>query len=230
MHLARMHRMVCEFEPDVVIIDPISNLLDIGTVTDVRSTLTRIVDFFKGRQLTALMTSLTHATPRNEEASDAQISSLVDTWILVRVIESDGERNRGLYVLKLRGTSHSNQVREVRLTDHGINLVDVYLGTEGVLVGSARESRLIRETAAAREREHEAQKQERRMDHRRATVRAQIDALNAELEADEEEQRRAVERDQFALRGLGRDEVRMASARNVVQRFGGNDRWKAVQP
>ena len=119
--------------------------------------LTRMMDFFKGRQLTALLTSLTAATLPSQETSDAHISSLVDTWILVREIESDGERNRGLYILKSRGMAHSNQVREFRMTDQGIELIDVYLGTDGVQVGAAREARMIRDEAEAREREYEAQ-------------------------------------------------------------------------
>ena len=112
--------------------------------------LTRMMDLFKGRQLTTLLTSLTSSTLQSQETSDAHISSLVDTWILVREIESDGERNRGLYILKSRGMAHSNQVREFRMTDQGIELIDVYVGTDGVQVGAAREARMIRDEAEAR--------------------------------------------------------------------------------
>ena len=147
MHLAQMHRLISEFEPEVVVIDPMTNLLAIGTHNDVRSMLTRMMDLFKGRQLTTLLTSLTPSTYRSQETSDAHISSFVDTWILVREIESDGERNRGLYILKSRGMAHSNQVREFRMTDQGIELIDVYLGTDGVHVGAAREARMIRDEA-----------------------------------------------------------------------------------
>ena len=172
VHLARMHRLVADFEPEVVVIDPITNLLTVGTVSELRSMLTRMIDFFKGRQFTTLLTSLTAAILPSQETSDAHISSLVDTWILVREIESDGERNRGLYILKSRGMAHSNQVREVRMTDQGIELIDVYLGTDGILVGAAREARMIRDEAEAREREYEAQQRQRRMVQRRAAVRA----------------------------------------------------------
>jgi circadian clock protein KaiC len=135
MHLARTHRLVSEFEPEIVILDPITNLVTVGTTNSVRSMLTRMIDFFKSRQLTALMTSLTGATLPSLETSQAQISSLVDTWLLLRELEADGERNRGLHVLKSRGMAHSNQVREFRLTDQGIELIDVYLGTDGILLG-----------------------------------------------------------------------------------------------
>ncbi len=86
----------------------------------------------------------------------------VPLTMMVREIESDGERNRGLYILKSRGMAHSNQVREFRLTDQGIKLIDVYLGTEGMLVGTAREARMIRAEAEARERAYEAQQRQRR--------------------------------------------------------------------
>jgi circadian clock protein KaiC len=189
-----------------------------------------VIDFFKGRQVTALLTSLTAATLPSQETSDAHISSLVDTWILVRDIESDGERNRGLYVLKSRGMAHSNQVREFRLTDHGIELIDVYLGTDGVLVGAAREARMIRDEAEAREHEYEAQQRQRRMVQRRAAVRAQIDALTAELEAEEEELRRAAEREHNSEGGKARDEARMAASRWVDQSLADDNHGRTVQP
>jgi circadian clock protein KaiC len=194
MHLAQMHRLVADFEPEVVVIDPITNLLTVGTASELRSMLTRVMDLFKARQITTLLTSLTSATLPSPETSDVSISSLADTWILVREIESDGERNRKLYILKSRGMAHSNQVREFRMTDQGIELIDVYVGTDGVQVGAAREARMIRDEAEAREREYQAHRRQRRMARLRAAVRSQIDALNAGLEAEEEELRRAAER------------------------------------
>ncbi len=230
VHLTRMHRLVSDFEPEVVVIDPITNLLTVGTASELRSMLTRMIDFFKGRQFTTLMTSLTAATLPSQGTSDAEVSSLVDTWILVSEIESDGERNHGLYILKSRGMAHSNQVREFRLTDQGIELIDVYLGTEGMLVGAAREARMIRDEAEAREREYEAQQRQRRMVQRRAAVRAQIDALTAELEAEEEELRRAAEREQNSEGGKARDEARMAASRWVDQSLADDNQGRTVQP
>jgi len=231
MHLSRIHRLVSEFEPEVAVIDPITNLRAIGNDCELRSTLTRMIDFFKGRQITTLLTSLTVSTQPSEDSSEVHISSLVDTWILVRELESDGERNRGLCILKSRGMAHSNQVREFRLTDQGIKLIDVYLGTDGVLVGSAREARMIRDEAEAREREYEAQKRQRRVAQRRDAVRAQIDALNAELEAEEEVLRRAVEREHLSEGGLARDEARMAAARaGVDTSLADGNQVRTVQP
>ena len=230
VHLVRMHRLVADFEPEILVIDPITNLLTVGTVSELRSMLTRMIDFFKGRQFTTLLTSLTAAILPSQETSDAHISSLVDTWILVREIESDGERNRGLYILKSRGMAHSNQVREVRMTDQGIELIDVYLGTDGILVGAAREARMIRDEAEAREREYEAQQRQRRMVQRRAAVRAQIDALTAELEAEEEELRRAAEREHNGEGRKARDEARMAASRWVDQSLADDNQGRTVQP
>jgi len=230
MHLARTHRLVSEFEPEIVILDPITNLVTVGTTNSVRSMLTRMIDFFKSRQITALMTSLAGAALPSLETSNAQISSLVDTWLLLRELEADGERNRGLYVLKSRGMAHSNQVREFRLTDQGIELIDVYLGTDGILVGAAREARMIRDEARAREREYEAQQRQRRMVQRRAAIRAQIDALNAELEADEEDLRRVIEQERLGESGSARDKARMLNARRVDLSLADGNRGRTVQP
>ncbi len=230
VHLARMHRLVADFEPEVVVIDPITNLLTVGTASELRSMLTRMMDLFKARQITTLLTSLTSATLPSPETSDVSISSLADTWILVREIESDGERNRKFYILKSRGMAHSNQVREFRLTDRGIELIDVYLGTEGMLVGSAREARMIRDDKAAQERKYEAQRLQQRMARRRAAVRAQIDALNAELEVEEEELRRAIEREHLSEGEMVRDEARMAAVRRVDLRVPDGNPRRTVQP
>jgi len=230
VHLARMHRLVADFEPEVVVIDPITNLLTVGTASELRSMLTRVMDLFKARQITTLLTSLTSATLPSPETSDVSISSLADTWILVREIESDGERNRELYILKSRGMAHSNQVREFRLTDQGIELIDVYLGTEGMPVGSAREARMIRDDKAAQERKHEAQRLQQRMARRRAAVRAQIDALNAELEVEEEELRRAIEREHLSEGEMVRDEARMAAVRRVDLRVPDGNPRRTARP
>jgi len=230
VHLARMHRLVADFEPEVVVIDPITNLLTVGTASELRSMLTRVMDLFKARQITTLLTSLTSATLPSPETSDVSISSLADTWILVREIESDGERNRELYILKSRGMAHSNQVREFRLTDQGIELIDVYLGTEGMLVGSAREARMIRDDKAAQERKHEAQRLQQRMARRRAAVRAQIDALNAELEVEEEVLRRAIEREHLSEGEMVRDEARMAAMRRVDLRVPDGNPRRTARP
>jgi circadian clock protein KaiC len=136
MHLLMMHRLISEFRPRVVIIDPITNYASLGTQLDVKSMLTRLIDFLKGQSITALFASLTEGGGAIEQ-SEVGISSLMDTWVLLRETENNGERNRGLFVLKARGIGHSNQIREFLITDKGIELVDFCVGP-GVFTGSAR--------------------------------------------------------------------------------------------
>ena len=178
-----MHRAFREFRPRMVILDPISNLASAGNEEGANAMLVRLIDFFKAHDATLVMTNLTEGGKALEK-TDVGISSIVDTWIFVRDIESSGERNRGIYVLKSRGMAHSNQIREFRLTDRGIVLNDVYLGPEGMLTGSARVAQELREQAAARERETELERRRREIARRRA-----------ELEAEIEEKKKAFERE-----------------------------------
>lgn len=135
MHLARMNRDLDEFKPATTVIDPISAFR--GSESEVHSVLLRMVDISKTKGITAVMTQLT-SEGGQIEGGDQGIPSLIDTWVSLGAIEANGERNRGLYVLKSRGMSHSNQIREYQITNNGIRLLDVYRSTEGVLVGSAR--------------------------------------------------------------------------------------------
>ena len=146
MHLVTLHKLVSEFEPRTVIVDPITTFLNAGTSLEAEFMMMRLIDFLKGEQITAVMTSLSHGGDVLE-ASQVGISSLIDTWLLMRDIELGGERNRGLFILKLRGTAHSNQIREFQLTDHGVELRDVYVGPDGVLTGSMRLAQEAREKA-----------------------------------------------------------------------------------
>lgn len=135
MHLATMHKIVEQFDPQVLVVDPVSNLVSAGTRAGAGLLLTRLLDFLKGRRITALFTNLTSGT--DVEQTEVGISSLVDTWLLLRYNELNGERNRSLNVLKSRGMAHSNQIREFVLTNRGVELRDVYAGPAGVLTGSS---------------------------------------------------------------------------------------------
>ena len=188
MHLAQMHKQVKEFEPKVVIVDPVSNFTGSGSRADAEAMLLRLIDFLKGRGITAMLISLTGGG-QTLEATEVGISSIIDTWILLRDIELGGERNRGLYVLKSRGMGHSNQIREFLITPHGIDLQDVYVGPEGVLTGSMRAAQEARESAAAVVRRQETERKQRELDARRAALESQITALRAEFTAVEEEAR-----------------------------------------
>jgi circadian clock protein KaiC len=183
MHLATMLKLVRDVRPRVVVVDPISNMLGAGTAGEAQAMLLRLVDSLKLQQITTLFTSLTSAGDACLEQTDLGISSIIDTWILLRDIELGGERNRGMYVLKSRGMAHSNQIREFLLTDRGIELRDVYVGPEGVLTGSMRLAQEARERAAALARRREAERKRREFERRRSAIEAQIAALRGELEA-----------------------------------------------
>jgi circadian clock protein KaiC len=190
-HLALMHKQIEEFAPQVVVVDPITNMTSIGNSSEIKSMLTRLVDYLKTRQITALFTSLVEATD-DPEQSEVGVSSLMDTWILLKSIEGNGERNRVLYVLKSRGMAHSNQVREFRLSDDGIQLVDVYTGAEGVLTGSARATQQAQEQVLALTRRQEVERRRRELDRKQKLIEAQIIALRAEFEAAEEDLQQVV--------------------------------------
>jgi circadian clock protein KaiC len=180
MHLALMHKHVREFEPRLVIVDPISNLAEAGTLRDAGAMLTRLLDFLKSQQITTVFTSLT-AGGSAKETTEVGVSSVIDTWLLLRDIELGGERNRGLYVLKSRGTAHSNQIREFLLTGDGVGLRDVYSGPEGVLTGSMRLAQEAREHAAEQQRRDEFEGRKRAFERRNKELEARIDGLRAEL-------------------------------------------------
>jgi len=171
-------------KPAAVVIDPITNLIG-GNRHEIYAMLMRLLDFLKAQQITALFTALTSGANKDLEMTDVGISSLIDTWLFVRDVELNGERNRCVYVLKSRGMAHSNQVREFLMTDEGIRLVPVYVGSGTVLTGSARLSQEALEKAEALQRSQGIAERRRSMAQRRKAVEAQIAALRASL-ADEE--------------------------------------------
>jgi circadian clock protein KaiC len=179
-HLFAMQRAVNEFAPAVVVMDPVSDLLRIGSPADVSAMLTRQVDFLKARGVTALFTSLNSGA--DPSRADQQIASLVDTWLLVKTMEGNGELNRLLYVLKSRGTAHSNQIREFVLTSQGIELADVYVGPQGVLTGSARQAQEALELSDGTAREDDLEQRRLNLERRRDAVEAQTAALWREFE------------------------------------------------
>jgi len=156
----------------------------VSTLHEVRSMLTRMVDFLKTQQITAIFTSLT-AGSGSLEASEADVSSLMDTWLQLKSIEVGGEMNRALYVLKSRGMEHSNQIREFLLTNDGLRLLDVYLGPEGVLTGAARVSQEGREKAAGTSRRQHLEGRARELDRKREIFEARMTMLRAEFEVEE---------------------------------------------
>lgn len=181
-HLFAMQKFVGEFDPAVVVMDPVSDFVRIGSAADVAAMLTRQVDFLKARGVTALFTSVdSEAEPKQ---ADQQLASLVDTWLLVKATEGNGEHNRVLYVRKSRGMGHSNQIREFLLTDQGIELADVYVGPEGVLTGSARQAQEAKERSDATARVDDLEQRRVDLERRRESVAAQTAELWREFEAE----------------------------------------------
>jgi circadian clock protein KaiC len=211
-HLAELHKLVKEFQPRVVIVDPITNFLKAGTQLEAEGMLMRLIDFLKSQQITAFFTSLTHGDSALEQ-SQSGISSLIDTWLLLRDIELGGERNRGMYVLKSRGMAHSNQIREFLLTDHGFELKDVYIGPEGVLTGSLRLAQEAREQAAALTRQHEIERRQRELELKRQALETQMVALRGQFEAEEDELKFLIAQEQTAADRLRHNQDQMARSR-----------------
>jgi circadian clock protein KaiC len=174
-HLAAMQKLVDEFDPAVVVLDPISDLVGVGTMRDVAAMLIRQVDFLKGRGVTAMFTSL--GTEDRRDTTDHLVASLIDTWLLVRRLEGNGEHNRVLSVLKSRGMAHSNQLREFLITDRGVELADVYVGPQGVLTGSARSAQEAQERSDAIERHEDLDQRRAALERQRQSVEAQVAVL-----------------------------------------------------
>jgi circadian clock protein KaiC len=214
MHLAIIHKTVQEFDPRVVIIDPIGSLIQAGNQRDAHTMLIRLIDFLKQRQVTAFLTNLTSGGEALEK-TDVEISSIVDTWLFMRDIELDGERNRALYVLKSRGMAHSNQLREFLLTERGFDLLNVYVGPEGVLTGSSRLSQEAREQAAAVERQQEAQRRERERTRKREALEARIAALRKEFEVEEEEAATSASQDVSREKAIAENREAMSRSRQA---------------
>jgi len=183
-HLSVMQEMINEFNPRAVIVDPVSNLNAVANNINVKMMLTRLLDQLKLNSITTVLTILTQGSQASE-STDVDISSLADTWIRLRDTESGGERTRGMYILKSRGMPHSNQVREFLLTDKGVDIMDVYVGPEGFLTGSARVFGEAQEKAKDAALEQDAQMKERILERKRKEMKARITEIRAEFKTQE---------------------------------------------
>ena len=182
MHLVSMHKAIERLKPDVVLVDPITNLINVGTDLETTSMMTRLIDSLKLRGTTAFFTSLTSGDSYLEQ-SEVGISSLVDTWLILQVVRSGGERNRTLTIIKSRGMAHSNQTSEYRLTGSGLEIVDTYLGAADVLTGSARLAREAEDAAALAAGADEIARKQAERERRRKALERQIQEFRAQFEA-----------------------------------------------
>jgi circadian clock protein KaiC len=231
-HLTTMHKTIEAFKPHVVILDPVNSFVAGDNLTEVKILLMRLVDFLKVKQITGFFTSLTSGGGALTQ-TDVAISSLIDTWLLLSDIELGGERNRGLYVLKSRGMAHSNQIREFLLTDHGVDLRDVYLGASGVLTGSARLAEEDREAAVRLARQQEIERRELGVERKRRVLEAQIATMRAELEAQEAETLGIIQQEQAQQAQLAEARVQMGRSRKenaATNKAKRGSKWRRTQP
>jgi len=225
MHLAVTHKAVNTFKPAIVILDPINTFIIGDKEIEIKRMIMRIVDFLKANQITALFTSLT-SNEGTLESSDVGISSLIDTWLLLRDIELSGERNRVMYVLKSRGMANSNQIREFILTDLGVELREVYIGASGVLTGSARVAQEALENAEVLTRKHDIEQKKRELERKRKALEAQIAALHADFESEESEAIKLIRTEQDMIKRLEQDKIEMAVSRKTVIKNSTNSKLK----
>lgn len=214
MHLIQIHNLINELRPTVVIVDPMSNLILGGNLLQSKSFFMRLIDSLKSQQITVMLTNLITGSTSLEH-TEIGISSLMDTWLELRVIESSGERNRVLYVLKSRGMEHSNQVREFVLTHQGIELKDVYLGQETVLTGTARKVQEAKDQAASLVRQQEFERKRRELEKKQAIVRSQIEALQTQLEIEQEEFKLMIEQEQLSQDISLQEQRKIANSRQA---------------
>ena len=218
MHLVAMHKKVEELRPDVVVIDPISNLMGAATQPEVQGMLCRLIDFLKMNNISALCTDLTLAGDVLE-VTQAGISSLMDSWLLLKMLEGNGERNRGLYILKSRGMNHSNQVREFVISDKGIKLLDVYVGSGGVLTGSARIAQEAREVEESFQRTREIERKQLEIERKRKEMESRIAVLQTRFEEERAELERLLTAEQKNQQNSSLEMSVMARLRHADEVF-----------
>jgi circadian clock protein KaiC len=219
MHLLRIHKMIEKYKPACVVIDPITNLLTGTDGKEAHSMLMRLMDFLKSAGITAIFISLTAGGSELEQTS-VGISSLSDTWILLRDIELNGERNRCMYVLKSRGMAHSNQLREFVMTSRGIKLIPPYIGTGGVLTGSSRVNQEAKEQAEAAERTQNIALKSMEVQQRRLALQAQVASLQSELAALEQQTQSILKSNEHREKQIQLDQASLARSRQAIDGTG----------
>ena len=212
MHLVAIYKEIQKFKPAVVILDPITNFASIGSLSEVKNMLIRLIDFLQNEQITVMFTAL-NLNDSLRDPTDEAVSSLVDSWLLVKDIEANGERNRGLYVMKSRGMKHSNQVREFVISDDGLELINVYVGPDGILTGSAREAQMIQEETGIAIRNYTLNRKDREIMRKRQVLESKIASLNAEFESVEEELNKVYEEEELRKQILNKNRETMQNIR-----------------
>ena len=212
MHLVQVYKIVMEFEPTVVVVDPVTNLSATGSFLETRSMMTRLIDFLKNKSITSCFTSLTGGGSSVEE-SEVGISSLIDTWLWTRTVEMAGERNRMLEIIKSRGMAHSRQAGEFLMTDNWVKREGTYVGRSGVLTGSARFTQEMKEKFDANVRQKELRRTDEVIARKRQALEAQMLALQADFEASVKDMEAMADQERERQRVSGVDQAEMARSR-----------------
>jgi len=214
LHLVDTFDLIDRFRPQCVVIDPISNLTSVGSTHEVMFMLLRLMHTLKQRQITSVLINL--SSGREEEMTEVHVSSMADTWILLRALVGDGERNLGMYVMKSRGMSHSNQVREFTLTGQGVELKDVYLGRSGLLTGSRRLIQEQEDRLQDEQKKQEASRKKRLLLRKCQVLEAQIASLQQELANEAEELQVLSEQGQAELQSSAHGLEEIARSRQAM--------------
>ena len=214
MQLTMMHKATIKFDPQVVIVDPLNGFITGDNIADVKSMLMRLADFLKTKQISSMFTQLMSSNVAHG-TGDIAISSMVDTWLVMHDIEIGGERNRCLYIIKSRGMAHSNQVRECLVTDHGVELCEVYVGAGGVLTGSARIAQEAQELALTLTRKQEVERRQIEIESRRKALEAKVAALRAEFGVQEAESMKIITQEQAQASQLLTGRLEMGLSRSA---------------
>ena len=223
MHLSVMLKLIGEFKPRVIAVDPISNLYPIGDDIQVRSMLMRLIDFAKSLQITGFFTSLSNdadAGAYSIEPTEMHVSSLMDAWLILKNVEGNGERNRAFSIIKVRGIAHSNQLREFVLSKDGIQLLDVYKGREGVLFGSARMAQESSEIIDRLNKSEEIERKKRELESKRKLMENGIAVLKEQYAREEEEMKILISQDISREKAEEQTKKEIATQRQVDRRPG----------
>jgi circadian clock protein KaiC len=214
MHLVEIHKSIEKFKPRLVVIDPITDLIAIGSMSEVKVMLVRLIDFLQNKRITVMFTAL-NLNSNGAAQNDEGISSLVDAWISIRDIESNGERNRVLYVMKSRGMPHSTQVREFVITETGLRLVNVYLGPDGILIGSARESHQLDEVTGEELRTYAVNRRNIEIQRKRTVMESKIASIQEEFESLKDELNRTQQEEDLRKEIMKRNREELIDKRNL---------------
>lgn len=224
-HLVTIHKKVKQFKPRTVILDPITNLATIAPAGEVKSMLMRLLDFLQNEGITVLFTALVFDNESFTQP-DESISSIIDAWIQVRDLENNGERNRGIYIMKSRGMNHSNQVREFVITNKGLELVDVYLGPEGILVGSARQAQELQEITGVEMRSYAINRKDLELERKKLVLEAKIASLKGEFESVRDELNKNFIEDQLKKEIMEKNRDQIIQNRNSRNQENGKNNKK----